>query len=288
MAGELADDDYSVFLGHGAGKEGGSGVFIGHDAGVNTTLTKSNALFVANESGNRPLLYGRFDLNKLTTYGDLDVLSEGTGQDVTLQLRSTSLRPVLSFTNGGTSIGDGMSIEYDGSNNLSDKQLHINDRFASPIFTFEEGAGAGRGSAEVNGKMITDNGDVFLTNLGNNDTNQGIKWGETTNEVFGMTYDGEGSTTENRIHIQEYVSGGPGKIMTIKANGNVGIGTQNPQVEMDIDGTLWLRKQTLSTSACNSTAEYGKLAFDTVTNKLAVCADIGVAPGDQPGWFFLH
>ena len=175
QAGQNTQADYSLFIGHSAGKEGGSGVFIGYNAGVNTTLSKTDALFIANRSGNRPLLYGLFENNYLRTNGTFDILSEGDGlvnntdKDLVASFRSTSEHPTILFSAGGSSLFDGMSIEYDGSSTTSLKRMHINDRDADPIVTVVEGNSTTSAKVGINNTNPTGvlhvEGDAYITGI---------------------------------------------------------------------------------------------------------------------------
>jgi hypothetical protein len=142
----------------------------------------------------------------------------------------------------------------------------------------------------IHGRLDTENGTMFMRNLGNNDTNQGVKWGESNDDpAFGITYDGDGFEGENRLHIREYIDNSQSDLMTIKADGNVGIGIDNPESKLDINGIIHLRATMAQSGDCASVADYGKIAFDTSVNKLSVCADSdAIAGGDQPGWVKLH
>jgi len=141
----------------------------------------------------------------------------------------------------------------------------------------------------INGVLQTENSDILIRNLGNSDSNKGIKWGESDNPAFGITYDGEGSETDNRLHIKEYVTNGPGTLMTLKASGEIGFGTEEPRSTVDIQGILQLRPRIQLATDCDEKGEIGRVIYNTDTQKLQICTDIdsGVL-GIQPGWQNLH
>lgn len=75
----------------------------------------------------------------------------------------------------------------------------------------------------VNGSLETNERSIFMTNLGGDDSDQGIKWGESGDSpVFGITYDGTGSNESNSLKIREYI-GDQEDIMTIDAGGIVSL-----------------------------------------------------------------
>lgn len=146
----------SVGIGYQAGYEGGSGsVFIGHQAG-NGGSQLSNALYINNEAGDEPLIFGDFNGNVLRVHGELQA----------------------------------------------------------------------------------NNNSVHLRNLGGTDEDEGLLFSESSSTpIFGIIYDGVGTTTNNRIHIREY-NGTASDVMTFKADGNVGIGVDNPTIKLDVAGTV--------------------------------------------------
>lgn len=75
-----------------------------------------------------------------------------------------------------------------------------------------------------------------LLDLGDTDSNLGIHWGETSNNVFGLVYDGEGNVGNNVLHLREYIDASS-NIMSFKADGRVGIGTQDPLFKTVIKAT---------------------------------------------------
>ena len=94
----------------------------------------------------------------------------------------------------------------------------------------------------VNGSLETNERSIFMRNLGGTDSNHGIKWGESSeNAVFGITYDGTGSGTQNQLKIREYI-GAQSDIMTIRADGKVKldklIGPSPGPVFAEADGSL--------------------------------------------------
>lgn len=92
------------------------------------------------------------------------------------------------------------------------------------------------GHISSQGQVQIDLQQLRLLNLGNTDSNLGIIWGENDNDTFGLTYDGVGSEGDNVLHLKEHV-GSSSIIMSFKANGRVGIGTQDPLFKTVIKAT---------------------------------------------------
>jgi len=77
---------------------------------------------------------------------------------------------------------------------------------------------------------------ITITTPSNTDTK--ILFTETTAPAVSLFYEGSaGAGTSNLFHIRSEISGSEQNIMTWKLNGKVGIGTDNPQYELDVMGS---------------------------------------------------
>ena len=192
----------------------------------------------------------------------------------------------------GETINKVFGIIYDGEGSGGDNRLHLRefiDSSTTDIMTYKANGNVGIGVSDplapmhVNGQILTENGSIFMSNLGGTDTDQGILWGETTNNVFGIIYDGEGSGGDNRLHLREFIDGSTTDIMTYKANGNVGIGTSDPQATLQVDGKVNIsddgltpRAGDLRFNATNSDFEgYDGSVWRSLTNKKVYTINIG-------------
>jgi len=98
-----------------------------------------------------------------------------------------SKRPVLLFSEGGTALSNGMSIEYNGIPSGADNEMYINGSTGNPLFTFTNGGNLGinetnpdanlfvkQVGASVPGLTLENNGqgdDKWSFEIGTNDLN---------------------------------------------------------------------------------------------------------------------
>jgi len=120
--------------------------------------------------------------------------------------------------------------------------------------------------ARINGELQVVEDDIVIRNIGATEDNTGVKWSENTNPVFGLVYDGEGIGVENRLHLREYLESNL-DIMTYKVNGNVGIGVDDPQQNLDVLGNIRIR--TVGTSAATN-----DIRIDALGNLTTSMSDI--------------
>ena len=136
---------------------------------------------------------------------------------------------------------------YDGQGSGGSNRLHLREYNgdASDILTFEVNGNLG---IDINdpaarlhlgsGDIRVDEGSIILSNLGTTDSNLGLIWREDENPAFGMVYNGEGSGGENRLHLREFIGSSSSDILTIKANGNLGINADNPLSTLEVNGRV--------------------------------------------------
>lgn len=111
----------------------------------------------------------------------------------------------------------------------------------------------------INGQLDVENQSIFMRNLGGADNNHGIKWGESADlPAFGMTYDGTATGDQNRLHIKQYIES-PSVLLTIKADGNVGIDANDPMSKLEVNGKVNIGDDT-------NTPQAGDLRFNSSTN----------------------
>jgi len=83
------------------------------------------------------------------------------------------------------------------------------------------------------------NGSILISGIGQTNS-KGLIFSETDNPTYGWIYDGLGSGSNNQLQLREFI-GTPSDIMTIKGNGRIGFGTENPSAALDLsDGSLIL------------------------------------------------
>ncbi len=65
-----------------------------------------------------------------------------------------SKRPVLLFSEGGTALSNGMSIEYNGIPNGAENEMYINGSTGNPLFTFTNGGRLGVNETNPNSNLF--------------------------------------------------------------------------------------------------------------------------------------
>lgn len=276
----------NVAVGHEAGESGADqSVLIGHRAGkglkgiANLVLGTDAAESSGSGSGN--VLLGTRS-GQDASGGDFNVfVGFESGTNVTSGSNNAYFGTEAGKNNNGSNnvfIGHQSGLDETGASN---KLIIGNGHTGSPLQN--EALIYGDFNSDyvgIGGELRVDGRSMLMPD--NNGTMDEVLRRNTGNRDVAV-----GDINDNDGDLRFYAGGSEG--MILENGGNVGIGVANPVEELDVDGTLWLRKQALSATACNSTSEYGKLAFDQATNKLAVCADVSF-PGqpEQPGWFFLH
>lgn len=297
----LPTDSLSLHIGKNAGGNStiGGNTFVGTDAGSRNEAS-FNSFFDAraganntgptfnNPDGSENSFFGYYAGFKNTWGGGNSYFGANAGNALK--------------GNKNTIIGTRSGAKINGSSNvildyeagpqdpINGSEVEINDRLyvnnthsPSPLIYGE----FDNKILRIYDRLDTENGTIFMRNLGNTDTNQGLKWGESNNDpAFGLTYDGEGTKVENRMHFQEYVDGGPGKIITIKANGNVGIGLENPTAALHNNEFMQLEPRS-NAPGCLSSSDEGRIYYDSTLKKVRAC--IAFRSGMvSHGWVDLH
>ena len=245
----------NTYLGTSAGyySNGSHNVFLGYRAGVNEE--SDNKLIIANDSTSFPLVYGDFSDDYFSVNGSL-VVNGVAGELnpvsslVTIYGPDNYLEgPTLTFRGDNGDQAESGRIRFiEGSafNNFRGGFIHCDgsvNRFHIGIHNSSDNNAANDINAitieRPNGyigihendpteMLMLNDGSVFASNLGNNDSNQGFLLGEsTTHPVFGFVYDGTGSGGENSAHIKQFIDDSVA-VMTFKVSGQVGIGTTTP------------------------------------------------------------
>jgi hypothetical protein len=139
---------YNTFLGYRAGYSNTTGVgnvFLGHVAGYNET--GSNKLYIDNSATSTPLIYGEFDNNSLTIYGNLNVVAPDNGliylTNVTTDNTTKGARMVLNhYSNsqlpvylfGAASTSTDNYVAFGGGNAIGNAATQI-DLYTAPNTT---------------------------------------------------------------------------------------------------------------------------------------------------------
>lgn len=235
---------FNVAVGHNAGKvndKGYNNVFVGKDAGELNSDGYDNT-FVGLEAGS---------LNSIGHHNTF------IGKQAGAQVDSSSFNTMVGYVSGfgakgnnNTYIGENAGRFNEGTGNVflghdagwnvaggpiqdvSNRLVITNDRNKALVYgEFDNDF------LRINGDLQVDENNFDLRNMGSVDNDLGVKFQETANDIFGIVYDGAGSGGENRLHIREYI-GTTADVMTIKANGNIGIGIANPSNKLDVNGTI--------------------------------------------------
>ena len=211
----------------------------------------------------------------------LEVSSDGINDEQTIVqiLESTiSDRPILLFSEGGSLITNGMSIEYDGQLSGTSNKMHINGIDALPKFTVESGGNVGIGetspveSLDVNGNIGLKDGagninfyesGVLKAEIDYNGASLILKTTDPGGDVFMDPGDDVILDPGDDILFR---SGGITRCF-MNDSGDFGIGTTGPAAKLDVrhqstssDPILQLRQQNSDFArmrmTSNSTVEF--------------------------------
>lgn len=106
-------------------------------------------------------------------------------------------------------------------------------------FTIAKTGNIGIGLTLPTQKLQLENGSIFLSGLGSTD-DKGFLIGEADSPIYGWIYDGIGSGVDNQLQLREYL-GTPSDLLTIKADGRFGFGTESPSKKVEVaNGSLFL------------------------------------------------
>ncbi|MDH3650788.1 MAG: tail fiber domain-containing protein, partial [Saprospiraceae bacterium] len=195
----------STGIGYQAGYDGGiESIFIGYQAGKGAS-SRNRRLYISNQSGDNPLIYGEFDNDyvKINGTGDFsDVLRVGTDASI----------PSYPDT------GEGMELVYSTSTNVGQIQVYDRDN-------------------NTWGKLHLGNGNV---GIGTNDPLNDLEIkGASEGGVAGFTRLDLGGSKSHILHGSNgdwYIrpSLNTGKIIIADNGGNVGIGTDTPSNPLEL------------------------------------------------------
>ena len=147
----------NTLLGYRVGgnlKGGDDNIFIGNQAGPAfdsqiDSLISNNRLYIDVQSSNEPLIYGEFDNDLVRVNGLLSSRSkQPSGQSIGAVIEAAdSNRPVLLFSEGGSTFSSGMSIEYNGVGVGANNFLSFNNTpSGNPLMTIKNDGKIGIGT----------------------------------------------------------------------------------------------------------------------------------------------
>ncbi len=254
----ISAQSFNTAIGAGAGSTGNpSGcVFIGNGAGLNAS-DLTNALYISNEGGNDPLIFGEFDNRYVRFDADVHVtgkvllendqsvafktadgLSEkgvlATGVDDHTSINATN---DIIFNSGGTTAASfrAMTIK-------SDRKVGIGTTLPLWKTVIKETENAITGTRLA--VDISNLAAVFAKESNTNNEAVGIGFQSSSDEEnvgAAIIHERVGGSSQGSLHFATKGTTGVGDDipirMTIRESGNVGIGINNPQHLLDVAGT---------------------------------------------------
>jgi len=242
-AGKSGTEAYNnVFMGYDSGRgviRGYNNSYIGHSSGKFNNSGHHNTSVGDGAGSSSSSTSGNYNVNIGSSAG-----FNGSGDFNTRIGRNAG-------QNGAGNLNVFLGHEAGFNEDVSNTLIISNDRDKQLIYgEFDNDI------VRIGGDLQTEDGDIFLRNLGGTNTDQGIKFGESNNiPIFGIVYDGTGQGVANKIHIREY-NNTTQDVMTFEAGGDIGINTTTPDFQLDVNGTM--RGATL---VCGSTAICSDLRF---------------------------
>ncbi|MFD0962867.1 tail fiber domain-containing protein [Pseudofulvibacter geojedonensis] len=226
----------NVIIGRVAGETatGSNNVFIGNGAGRNET--GSNKLYIDNSNTNKPLLFGNFDTDELTINGN-------SGKKVSTINSISNIDGIAGLTNPtGTFELDGYALNVRNSSG-GVQTLSIEGALPGGVYPY--------------GKLDFRNTDIDSANILY--TGGSIR---SFNDGYANDGDLRFYTTDNQVLSEK---------MRINSAGRIGIGENNPQETLHIDGTFRLENGSQAagrvlTSDVNGTASWVNLPTDGDSN----------------------
>jgi hypothetical protein len=171
---------------------------------------------------------GKVGIGTTVPGAKLHVNQSGTSgvQTIVAALSSTSLRPVLQFSEGtNATITAGMSIEYNGVGSGANNYMAINSVTGSPQFVVMSGGNVGIGTTDPNSKLEV--------NVG---TDQNVAINSYNSIARISSYNDAFTASEpliiNGSDLRFDISGS--ERMRINSSGNVGIGTTSPDAPLTV------------------------------------------------------
>ena len=282
------------FFGVESGKlntTGGANNFFGRDSGFTNTTGGFNSFFGAfsgrsNTTGSSSSFFGMSSGFSNTTGVSNSFFGMSSGTFNTTGSKNVYLGDSTAYRvngDGNVMIGH-FAGKYDATASTTvtvNNRLYIhNDATPSPLIYGE----FDNRVIHINGEMDIISNSLNLKDLGAGD-NHGVIWSEDDNPAFGIIYDGVGNGGDNRLHIRDMISAQE-DLVTIKNDGNVGIGIDNPTVTLHIKDIMKL--EPISTApSCLSSNDEGRIYYDSNLKKMRAC--VGFTGGNvSHGWVNLH
>jgi hypothetical protein len=229
---------------------GSGNVFLGYRAGYNDT--GSNRLYIDNSAASRPLIYGEFNNDILDVNGQLHVAAD----DGPLPSVSPHTDAIVSNTSAGS---DRAYLSLIAGSTTGISRINFGD-------TDQENVGFFSYSHSNNSMQVRAGGIEVMRFVNNKMSIGGEVSPDSTlsikgNTAIGAAYSGSVAGPPNGMIIQ----------------GNVGIGTSNPQSTLHVNGyvQLALTSGIPPASDCDETPERGRMKVDNAAGILYVCVNSG-------------
>ena len=212
---------YNTYFGNNAGNMGTTGnknSFYGYNSGRSNMVGDQNCFFGS--------FAGEFIKQGNQSVGiGFQALFGAPGPGATTIISNTVAVGYQAGYDGGNSslfLGHSAGKNADSINN----RLYIANHAGNSPLIYGE---FDNDLVRINGDLQTEDGSIFMRNLGSINTDQGIKWGEgADSHIFGLVYDGNGDGASSKLYLREY-NGTDTDVMTFKADGKIGIGTTDPK-----------------------------------------------------------
>lgn len=260
---ELTTGRSNSFFGAYSGREnneGGQNSFFGSLAGQGNTVGDNNSFFgrsagASNSSGDANVFLGAFSGFSNSNGPDNVFIGNATGYNNIGGKENTFVGTSAGFSLLGdqnTILGaKAGSLLLNGSKNifighlsgplssvveLSHRLFVDIQRTNTPLIygEFDNDLIAINGTLDVTDGINSSSNSIHLKNL-EQFNNKGIIWSEYTEPNFGLILESQIDVSNKKLHFREFL-GLPENVMTLNSNGTVGIGIEDPEVPLHIDG----------------------------------------------------